>query len=492
MKNINILSLTQAYSSLQKEYYKKYLKYYEIDIKDGEVEDLKSLADELYKEASNINIFNQFYVSFKIPQISKEFDLLRIGKKCTINIELKSTGEENKIQKQLVRNRYYLSFIGTNIKLFSFVSNTMQLYYLDDNNNIVKTSFAHLIQLLEEQNEYGIVKIDNIFNPSNYLVSPFNSTDDFIKDQYFLTNHQEEIKDDVLNIIKCDKNAKFISITGSAGTGKTLLIYDIAKEIINGKDKVLIIHCGNLNDGQERLKSECGWEIIPIKDYSKPDLSVYYAIIIDEAQRIKSTQLDKIVENVKSIKGKCIFSYDKAQTLSSWEEQTNIDKHINNIDSISSYKLTEKIRTNKEIASFIKSLFNNKKNIPLIGNRNIEINYFSNMNDAVEFIGGLNTSGWEVLRFTPSQYSKEHHTKYSDSSNKASHGVIGQEFDNVLVVMDSLFYYNENGELNYKGSSYYNPVKMLFQNITRTRKRLNIVIINNSEILDRCVSILQS
>ena len=154
--------------------------------------------------------------------------------------------------------------------------------------------------------------------------------------------------------------------------------------------------------------------------------------------------------------------------------------------------MTEKIRTNKEIANFIKQLFNNKKYITSPCNGNIEINYFDNIDDAKEFIESLKISEWEILRFTPSQYTKEHHEKYSHVSNKASHGVIGQEFDSVVVTIDRFFYYNEIGDLKYKGNTYYNPVKMLFQNITRTRKRLNIVIINNSEILDRCVSVLQS
>ena len=99
---------------------------------------------------------------------------------------------------------------------------------------------------------------------------------------------------------------------------------------------------------------------------------------------------------------------------------------------------------------------------------------------------------WEVLRFTPSQYSNEHHEKYSDDSKKSSHNVIGQEFDSVAVTIDKYFSYSENGELIYRGKAYYYPVKMLFQNITRTRKKLNLVIIDNEEILGRCVSILQN
>lgn len=87
MKSINILSLTQAYSSLQKEIYTKFLNYYGISIKNEEVEDLIILVNELYKEANSVNVFDNFYVGFKIPQISKEFDLLRLGEKSVINMK---------------------------------------------------------------------------------------------------------------------------------------------------------------------------------------------------------------------------------------------------------------------------------------------------------------------------------------------------------------------------------------------------------------------
>lgn len=156
------------------------------------------------------------------------------------------------------------------------------------------------------------------------------------------------------------------------------------------------------------------------------------------------------------------------------------------------YKLTEKIRTNKEIATFIKALFNNKKSAEVTSKDNIEINYFKKIDDAKCFIDSLNTKEWEIIRFTPSQYDNEHHEKYFDTSKKSSHGVIGQEFDNVVVVIDKFFYYNDKGEMKYKAKTYYHAAKMLFQNITRTRIRLNIVIIDNNEVLDRCVSVLAS
>lgn len=319
MKKINILSLAQAYSSLQKEIYSKFLGYYGINVKNEEVEDLADFVKELYNETSDIKIFDNFYVSYKIPQISKEFDLLRLAEKCIVNIEIKNKSTIDKIKKQLTRNKYYLHYIGKNIRLFSYIVSEKQLYYLDYNNAVKKVKILNLVQLLKEQNNYKMLKADNLFNPSDYLVSPFNYTENFINNEYFLTNHQEEIKIEIFNTIKDNATSKFISITGSAGTGKTLLVYDIAKEIIGIKKKVLIIHCGYLNNGQETLKNEYNWEIIPIKNYSKIDITIYDVIIIDEAQRIYSSQFDKIVNIVNLIKGKCIFAYDKLQTLSKAE-----------------------------------------------------------------------------------------------------------------------------------------------------------------------------
>ena len=492
MKKINLLSLVQAYSSLEEDIFNSFLSLYDIEVKNEEVDDLTSLVDILYTKSNSVKIFDQFYVGYKIPQIGKEFDLLRLGEDFVINIELKKISTEEKVQKQLNRNQYYLSYLGKKIHNFSFISETKQLFFLNDRNIIEEVDFPYLLNLLESSENCNTPNIDGLFNPSDYLVSPFNSTDKFIEDGYFLTPQQEEIKKSILHTINHNPTAAFASISGSAGTGKTLLMYDIAKKIRAFNKKVLIIHCGYLNDGQNKLNDDHGWNIIPIKNHNRHTLSDYDVVIIDEAQRIYPNQLEYIVNVIRHCNGKCLFSYDKSQTLHTKEEQWNIEQQINGIESISTYNLTERIRTNKEIASFIKALFNKKRNnIKLINSGNIELNYFDNNDDAKSFLRSLNDQEWKVLRFTPSQYNNEHHEEYSDTSHETSHGVIGQEFDSVVVVIDRFFSYRQEGSLIYRGGSYYYPAKMLFQNITRTRKRLNIVIINNSELLDRCVSILQ-
>lgn len=490
MKRVNIKSLLQANDSLKNDGFDNFLKHYDISIKAAEIEDLRILVKTLSVVGCGIGSLDRFYIGYKIPQIGKEFDLLRFGPSSILNIELKSECSEEKIKNQLLRNRYYLSFIGRKVHAFTFVSSSHDLYFLRDDDELEKIKLEYLVELLTNQEIIDNEHPDFLFNPSDYLVSPFNSTTKFLKGKYFLTHQQEEMKDQIIDFLDSPTTAKFISIVGSAGTGKTLLTYDIANHGIRCKKKTLIIHCGLLNDGHAELM-KVGWAITAIKNFDNHNFESYDLVIIDEAQRIYPAQLERIVEKVQQAKCCCIFSHDKLQTLSSSEKQNDISSKISLIPQIKQYKLSEKIRTNKEIAAFIKMLFNNKKAVPLASNGNIEINYFSTPDDAKRYLDGLNENKWKILRFTPSQYNKEHHEKYSEISHKSSHQVIGQEFDGVAVMLDKYFSYAADGNLIYTGGTYYDPPKMLFQNITRSRKKLNLVIIENEELLNRCIAILQ-
>ncbi|HCH4150545.1 TPA: DUF2075 domain-containing protein [Vibrio parahaemolyticus] len=488
MKSINILSLVQAYSSLSQDEYDSFIKYYEIDVKNSEVEDLRVLAFSMYNILDFVNIFNDFYVGYKIQHISKEFDLLRFGDNYTINIELKSNSDESKIEKQLIRNRYYLSHINKVIHNFSFVSQTNKLYMLNSYNKLEEVNLNVLVQLLTGQNLSNLDNPDKLFNPSDYLVSPFNSTNKFINGQYFLTNQQEDIKSQIFKKLNSG-NVEYISVSGSAGTGKTLLTYDIVKSVIKNK-KVAIVHCGQLNEGHQRL-IRLGWNIISIKSFRNYDISDLDLVIIDEAQRIYEWQFDKLILDAKAKNVHCIFSYDKNQTLSHKESLLDIESKIKNINGSKEFKLSNKIRTNKEIANFIKLLFNNNRKIDIVNNGNIDFDYFTDIKTVKNYIELMSNSGWEVLKLTPSQYDNEYHETYSNVFSKNSHRVIGQEFDNVAVVIDEFFSYHNNGRLIYRAKTHYDSVKMLFQNITRTRKKLKLIIISNNEVLNRCLSIFK-
>ncbi len=489
MKVINIISLLQAKTELSEQNYTAFLDYYSIKISQNELDDIKILIRSMHSLDQRMQIFNGYYVGYTINQISKEFDLLRIGRNYIVNIEIKNDSNVERIKKQLSQNRYYLKNLGKEIFSYTFVSSTNTLYFMDSDENISTINMSDMVGVLQSQELEQLEDINSLFDPSKFLISPFNTTERFLNGEYFLTGNQEQIKTNVLNGIN-STGSYLCSICGNAGTGKTLLVYDIAKSSSTDK-RVKIIHCGSLNDGQNELNQN-GWAISPVKYLTSTNFNELDLLIIDESQRLREHQFSLLIEKANEHNFNLILSYDQSQTLANWESAANIEGKITANTSIKKHKLSEKIRTNKEISNLIKRLFNIKRNnIPNIKREYVDFEYFSSNEIARSFLLSLDDTHWEILRWTPSQYDNEHHKQHSLSFCKTSHEVIGQEFDNVVIVIDSNFYYDDDGKLKYNSKTYYNATKMLFQNITRTRKKLKVVIIKNEQILERCINIIE-
>lgn len=81
-----------------------------------------------------------------------------------------------------------------------------------------------------------------------------------------LIGENDSGKTAVIDALKLELS--FFCISANAGTGKTLLLYDIAKEILNRGKHVKIIHCGLLNEGHKLLRDNYGWDIVPIRNIS--------------------------------------------------------------------------------------------------------------------------------------------------------------------------------------------------------------------------------
>lgn len=491
MKETNLISILNAYRELNSDLFNSYLKYHSIEIKNSELDDLQVLVNHLLTLKVKIDLFDKFYIGFKIPQIGKEFDLLRIDNETIVNIELKKSSTPEKIKKQLQRNKYYLEFLHKYIYGFTYVSEEQKLYGLDNDNDVVEYNIKQLVAVLISQKVKPINDINSHFNPSNYLVSPFNSTEEFIRGKYFLTNHQEEIKKQIISKLS-KPNYEILAIKGKAGTGKTLLTYDIAKEVFQHHE-ILIVHCGYLNPGHIILRDNYIWNIVPAKQLMHQDFSKYYLVIIDEAQRIYKNQLTHVIAEMKRLSKKCIFSYDGQQTLRRGEITSNIEGLIESGVTARPFELKTKIRTNKEVASFIYGLFDNSRAVEKNSFSNVKVNYFDNYNNAKLFLKQLISEDWKVINYTPSTIDTlpyEQHRIIEEEDN--AHTVIGQEYDNVVAVIDEYFYYKGNklSTRRYRNRPYYHPTKMLFQIVSRTRIGLNIVIVKNHEILKRCIDIL--
>lgn len=467
-------------------------------LKSHEIRNLGCFCMLLKECGCEIKHFDGFYVSYSIEQIGKEFDYLRFGNDFILNIEVKSelkvANKKDKILKQMRINYYYLKFLLKPIKIFTYVENDS--FYVYD----VKSDSLSEIEAIVVAKSMMSQTIDHSFDPykefipSNYLVSPFNSTNRFINNEYFLTSAQQRIKDEIKSEIN-DSLFMFFCISANAGTGKTLLLYDIAKEFISDRKNPLIIHCGKLNDGHFSLRINYGWNIQSIRSVSEYSfgslIDGYHCILVDESQRIRKHQLEVIIKSAIENNIPAIFSFDVKQYLRTGET-CNIGDYLKEnypVIRCALKKLTTKIRTNKEIASFITNMFEIGKSHDHLNYKDISIDFFSDRADLKQYIYFLQDNNWVSITYTTSQYNPDdpYQGLYFVSDKKA-HDVIGQEFPKVMLVMDDNFKYNENGRLSVR-RSYYDAEGMLYQIVTRVVDKLKIIVYNNQDLYVKLLEI---
>lgn len=492
MKTVNLKSLVEIYELNKEDYSKRagYFNFCNEEIKIIDIETLKIFISKMQLKKLSISYFNDFYFSYSIPQIGKEFDLLRFTDNSVLNIELKSEYTV-KIQKQLIKNKYYLKFLDKPMYLYTYVAKDESLWKLNDNNELIQCDLEELSNLFEWQIKDGIINenLDNIFIPSNYLISPFSKTSEFIRGEYFLTNEQEEVEKNIEKSI--NNGIKYFLVTGEAGSGKTLLTYSIAKKYINSGYNVSIIHVGNLNIGHTFLCEDFKWNICPIKNWKSIfETTIPDIVIIDEVQRMNNKyQFAEIISSISKNNSILIMSGDKKQTLSN-NEGWAVD-----VSNVTKFHLTGKIRTNKYLADFIKVLLDLKRKHHIkVSNQNIDISFFNNIQEAKQYI--QSKTNYSYISYTPNTglYSPlcDAH-KYNFSNIGSSHQVVGQEFENVITILDHHFYYDENNVLKARKITHnpYSPLKMFFQQITRAITKLEIVVIENIELYNKIMSIFE-
>lgn len=493
MKTINLKSLVEVYEHNKATYSAKdgYFKFCRAEIKIIDIKTLKEFISKIQSEEIPVTLFNDFYFGYSIPQIGKEFDLLRFTDNSVLNIELKSEYTE-KIQKQLIKNKYYLKFLNKTIYLYTYVAKDNSIWKLNDNNELKPCSLEELINVLDEQMKDNIVKEnpDKIFIPGNYLISPFSKTDEFINGEYFLTKEQEEIEKRVYKSIS--KGRRTILITGNAGSGKTLLAYHLAKKFIAEGKSVGIIQASNLNYGHYYLRNKYKWNIEPIKNWDLLFLkNAPYLIVLDEAQRLNHVgQFKALKQKIESAKSILILSGDKKQILGKnegWALDIDWDEH---------FELTGKIRTNKELANFIKVLLDLKRKHHIkVTSQNVDVTFFNNIEEAKQYIFSKQDE-YKYVSYTPNNvryYAPCEIHKYNFAGSETSHQVIGQEFENVIVIMGRHFYYDNDDSLrahNVLNNPYYTS-RMFFQQITRAINRLEIVVVENIELYNKIMSIFE-
>lgn len=494
MKTENLLCTFQGASAIDSPTVDKRFK----KLKTHEIRNLGSFCRIMSTHGFTYKDYDGYFVSYSIKQIGKEFDLLRFGDEVVLNIELKSelkiANKLDKIKKQMEINHYYLNFLGKQIVVITYVENDGFFVYDSATQSIRRIADGDVAEIIKKHKPNVAIDPDKEFVPSNYLISPFNSTEQFIDGAYFLTTSQQNVKTEIKEKIDTDGFAYFC-ITANAGTGKTLLLYDIAKDFIRSGADVVLIHSGKLNDGHRKLQETYGWTIYSIASVNKISinnlLSPCSILLIDESQRISNEQMEWIIECSQQKQIPIVFCYDPKQYLRSGEDrdvQSYLETKHPDIP-VCAKKLTTKIRTNKELASFITNLFDIGKSKDHLDYSCVTIEYIANKNQLEKYIAYLyQERGWQPIKYTTSIYSEDPFDSLAVISDKNAHDVIGQEFSKVVFVMDSNFRY-EGNRLMASRYAYYSPKGMLYQITTRVVDELKIIVFNNPDLYVKLLEI---
>lgn len=436
-------------------------------LKKHEIDNLRSLCNILSIYGCTVADFDGFYVSYTIDRISKEFDLLRFGTDCIINIELKAAFErpnkQAKILKQMRANNHYLSFLGRPIQIFTYADSDGFYVYHPEDQSLEHTTPAVVAQALAAQQVDLSLDPDAAFVPGNYLVSPFRDSARFMRDEYFLTTAQQTIKDELTHFQHRHPFFLF-SIAAGAGTGKTLLLYDLAKTAMDQHHPIALLHCAPLSEGHVLLRDTYHWPIFTTLDMRRGDFpSDCTLLFVDEVQRLSEYACSNLLNWVTTHHISTIFAWDSDLQQTTFDVAAFLTEHAPEVP-FETKRLTAKIRPNKEMGSFIANLFKIGSGRSHRDYDSVSVDYIDNHEDLCAYSAFLRTTGWTSIEDLPTLDA-----------------LSGQEFDQVVVLMDHRFYYDQCKRLRCKDNVSHD-LTMLYHMVTRAKTALKIIVFNNPEL----------
>lgn len=520
MKPINIYSISRM---CDEELFNINMRHESADlsgrrIRVHEIISLRILADSLTDSGMTVREADGFYFGFTIPQIGKEFDLLKITDRHCLNIELKSqdVGEEA-IADQLRKNRHYLGYLGKRLLLYTVVTDTMTCYKLSLSDNLVRADIRELSEVIQKCDTPYNEEIEHLFRASEYLISPTDTPDKFIKGKYFLTPAQDQVKKDILkgidraglpaddgDIESSDRHSgAFFHITGRPGTGKTLLLYDLAKTL-SGNGLALMIHCSELSEGERIISREItNLDIVSTVSLRNggaearacaPELGNYDFILVDESHRLSSEEFEAICSSASASDQICIFSSDPERILTNAEKKRDIAGRINALPPDGTFELSERLRMNRELYAFIMTLRHlSYKPDSTYDYDEVSVNYANDTIEAVRLISYFRSQGYVFIdaRIPAPDAGSDPFAEIAEEFDVRH--LIGSEYDKVVMLMDSSFYYDKDGFLN--GIPAPDPEalypNLFYQGITRVRDRLSLVILDAPDLYRRIISIIK-
>lgn len=469
MKSISIYALTrkQNIEHLQKLEQQLSGREHTLKLKEWELESMRALVDQLELHMQDVSALRLFY-SFQIPRLGKEFDLLQIREDQIINIELKSGSvSEEAIQKQLIQNRYYLSVLGKPIQSYTYISSQNRLMRLTNHDHVIEASWNQLCAALQKESKDYSGDIENLFRAEWYLFSPLTEPNRFLNKEYFLTAQQRDIKRQILKKIR-EEQTGYFSFSGLPGTGKTLLLYDIAMKLSN-RQQVCIIHCGEAGKKWEILHKRLQ-RIDFLSDNqleTQFSLEDYHAILVDEAHLLSVEKLNVLLN--MSEDRPIIFSSDSEEMISPKEIDQSTMKRMEELPNLQTFRLTNRIRTNAELSSFIQNMMH----LPVRKNQNefphVSVVYANDTKEADTLVQDYIRQGYQ----------------YFSQMGNAELGITAvRDTEQMVVMLDERYYYDEDQYLRSRNpmQNGQSEVRRLFHLLNQAKENLAFVVKENETL----------
>ncbi len=469
MRSISIYALTrkQNMEHLQKLEQQLSGREHMLKMKEWELESMRALVEQLQLHMQDVSALRMFY-SFQIPRLGKEFDLLQIREDQIVNIELKSgTVSEEAIQKQLIQNRYYLSVLGKPVQSYTYISSQNQLMRLTNHDHVIEANWEQLCAALQKEGKDYFGDIENLFRAEWYLFSPLTEPNRFLNKEYFLTAQQRDIKRQILKKIR-EEQTGFFSFSGLPGTGKTLLLYDIAMKL-SSRQQVCIIHCGEAGKKWEILHKRLQ-RIDFLSDNqleTQYSLDDYHAILIDEAHLLSVDKLNVLLD--MSENRPIIFSSDSEEMISPKEMDQSTLKRMQELPNLQTFRLTNRIRTNAELSSFIQNMMH----LPIRKNQNqyphVSVVYANDAKEADTLVQDYVRQGYQ----------------YFPQGESTELGITAvRDTEKMVVMLDERYYYDDEQYLRSRNlmRNGQSEVRSLFHLLNQAKENLTFVVKGNEMV----------
>lgn len=494
-----------------------------LKIRTWELDSMKALVRQLGLYTSEVAVFRFFY-SFQIPRLGKEFDLLQIKDNQIVNVELKSgVVSDEAIRKQLIQNRYYLSVLGKPIQSYTYISSQNRLVRLTNHDHIADADWERLCQDLQREGMDYAGDIEELFRAELYLISPIADPVRFLNKEYFLTSQQRDIERKILRQLQA-KQSGYFWFSGLPGTGKTLLLYDIAMKL-SARHQVCMIHCEEAGDKwkilHERLRHI---DFLSDNELMKQQkLEQYRGIFVDEAHLLAPERLQCLLELSKE--QPVIFSSDLEEVISLEELDRRNIEILEKLPDIRTFRLTNRIRMNEELSNFILNMMHlperkNQRKYP-----HISVVYANDEKETGILLRDYKRQGYQYIIEKSAIKKSESEIRegvledreqafinrnqvsivqdnqdavkqleycIQDEESEELSSLAIRDTEQIVMILDERYYYDKSGYLravsyDENGNSY---VRAVFHRLNQAKEKIALIIKNNEQIYCKLLDLL--